>query len=120
MSNGADVRVAIHSRVTQPLLDITLLFLGLPLVLSRENRNMYLAIGMCVGVVIAFMWGVLLLGLDLSQTSIPALALTILILERIIETVRGLSSPSRRIVSRTSLPAGPRGGPARLDGLGQD
>lgn len=52
---GADVRVAIHSRVTQPLLDVTLLFLGLPLVLSRENRNMFLAIGLCVAVVVIFM-----------------------------------------------------------------
>ena len=32
-----------------------------------------------LGVVIAFFWGVTLMGLDLSQTSIPALALTIII-----------------------------------------
>lgn len=32
-----------------------------------------------LGVVIAFIWGVVLMGLDLSNTSIPALALTILI-----------------------------------------
>ncbi len=32
-----------------------------------------------LGVVIAFFWGVVLMGLDLSHTSIPALALTILI-----------------------------------------
>ena len=51
---GADVRVAIHSRVTQPLQDITLLFLGLPLVLARENRNMFLAIGLCVAIVLLF------------------------------------------------------------------
>jgi ABC-2 type transport system permease protein len=31
------------------------------------------------GVVIAFVWGVVLMGLDLSQTNIPALALTIII-----------------------------------------
>ena len=48
---GADVRVAIHVRIVQPMLDVTLLFLGLPLVLARESRNMYLSIGMCVGVV---------------------------------------------------------------------
>lgn len=48
---GADVRVAIHVRVTQPLFDVTLLFLGLPLVLARESRNMFLSIGMCVGLV---------------------------------------------------------------------
>jgi ABC-2 type transport system permease protein len=32
-----------------------------------------------LGVVIAFVWGVVLMGLDLSQTDIPALALTIII-----------------------------------------
>jgi lipopolysaccharide export system permease protein len=52
---GADVRVAIHARFVQPLLDITLLFLGLPLVLSRENRNMFLAIGICMGITAVFM-----------------------------------------------------------------
>jgi lipopolysaccharide export system permease protein len=52
---GADVRYAIHSRILQPLLDTTLLFLGLPLVVSRGNRNPYLAIGMCVTVVALFM-----------------------------------------------------------------
>jgi lipopolysaccharide export system permease protein len=50
-----DVRVAIHSRLVQPLLDVTLLFLGLPLVLSRKNRNMFLAIGLSVILVIWFM-----------------------------------------------------------------
>ncbi len=52
---GADVRLTIHNRILQPLMDMTLLFLGLPLVLTRESRNMFLAIGMCMGVVVAFM-----------------------------------------------------------------
>ncbi len=52
---GADVRVAIHSRMVQPFLDLTLLFLGLPLVVSRENRNVFLAIGMCIAVVTLFL-----------------------------------------------------------------
>lgn len=52
---GADVRYAIHSRFLQPFLDTTLLFLGLPLVVSRGNRNPYFAIGLCVGVVALFM-----------------------------------------------------------------
>ena len=52
---GADVRVAIHSRVVQPLLDVTLLFLGLPLVLARENRNVFRAIGLCLVLVLVFM-----------------------------------------------------------------
>ena len=40
---GADVRVTIHARLVQPILDVTLLFLGLPLVLSRQHRNVFVA-----------------------------------------------------------------------------
>ncbi len=43
---GADVRVAVHRRIVQPLLDINLLFLGLPLVLRREQKNVFVAIGL--------------------------------------------------------------------------
>ena len=49
-----DVRVTIHSRILQPLLDITLLFLGLPLVAARDNRNVFVAIGICMGLVALF------------------------------------------------------------------
>lgn len=52
---GANVRVAVHSRFTQPLLDMTLLFLGVPLVLRREMRNVFIAIGLCAAVVSGFM-----------------------------------------------------------------
>jgi lipopolysaccharide export system permease protein len=51
---GADVRVAIHLRIVQPLLDMTLLFLGLPLVVTRESRNVFLAMGMSMAVTVAF------------------------------------------------------------------
>jgi lipopolysaccharide export system permease protein len=50
---GADVRVTIHSRLVQPILDVTLLFLGMPLLL-RGNRNAFVAIGLCLAVVIGF------------------------------------------------------------------
>lgn len=46
-----EARVAIHSRIVQPFLDITLLFLGLPLVVARDNRNVFVAIGLCMGLV---------------------------------------------------------------------
>ncbi|CAK9067828.1 Aromatic-amino-acid aminotransferase 1 (ARAT-I) (AROAT) [Durusdinium trenchii] len=52
---GADVRVAIHSRLVQPLLDVTLLFLGLPMVLRRDTGNMFLAMGLCLAAVSVFM-----------------------------------------------------------------
>ncbi len=51
---GADIRTKIHYRFVKPLLDITLLFLGLPLVVSRENRNVFIAIGICFGVTTVF------------------------------------------------------------------
>ncbi|HUY92185.1 MAG TPA: LptF/LptG family permease [Pirellulales bacterium] len=52
---GADVRVKIHARIIQPLMDMTLLFLGLPLVLNGTNRNVFVAIGLCGAVCTAFM-----------------------------------------------------------------
>jgi len=51
---GADVRVAIHGRIVKPLLDMTLFFLGLPLVVTRESRNVFIAIGLCMGLTISF------------------------------------------------------------------
>ncbi len=51
---GADVRVAVHSRLTQPVADATLLMLGLPLMFSRRNRNVFLSIGLCLLVVVVF------------------------------------------------------------------
>ncbi len=51
---GSEVRVAIHARIVQPFLDVTLLFLGLPLLLRRGNRNLFVAVGLCVGLVVAF------------------------------------------------------------------
>jgi lipopolysaccharide export system permease protein len=56
---GNDVRVAIHARFMQPFLDTTLLFLGLPFVVTRTNRNPFIAIGLCVAVVTVFMLVVL-------------------------------------------------------------
>jgi len=51
---GADVRVAVHSRLLQPVVDVTLLMLGLPLMFSRRNRNVFLSIGLCLLVAISF------------------------------------------------------------------
>lgn len=51
---GADVRVAVHRRMTQPVTDTTLLMLGLPLMFSRRQRNVFLSIGICLTVAVAF------------------------------------------------------------------
>jgi len=54
LTYGLDTRVTVHSRIVQPLLDLSLLFLGLPLVLTRENRNLFVAAGWCLLIVIGF------------------------------------------------------------------
>lgn len=56
---GADVRVAIHARMVTPMLDITLLFLGLPLVVTRRNRNVFLAIAMCAGITTGYLLAII-------------------------------------------------------------
>jgi lipopolysaccharide export system permease protein len=52
---GNDVKVIVHSRFLTPFLDFTVFLLGLPLVLGRENRNIFVAAGVCMGVVAAFL-----------------------------------------------------------------
>jgi lipopolysaccharide export system permease protein len=64
---GADVRVAIHKRFMQPLLDTTLLFLGLPFVVTRTNRNAFIAIGLCLAVVTVF--SLIVLGCQFAGTN---------------------------------------------------
>jgi len=54
LTYGLDSRVTVHSRIIQPLLDLSLFFIGLPLVLTRENRNVFVAAGWCLVVVILF------------------------------------------------------------------
>ena len=43
---GNSMHATIHSRLTQPVLDMTLLFLGLPVLLVRGGRNVFKAIGL--------------------------------------------------------------------------
>jgi len=48
---GADLTVAVHTRLIQPLLDFTQLLLGIPMILSNRNRNL---VGMMLSCVISF------------------------------------------------------------------
>jgi lipopolysaccharide export system permease protein len=50
---GADVRLTLHSRLIRPLLDLSLVLLGIPLVLSRASRNIFLAAAVGLGLVLA-------------------------------------------------------------------
>ncbi|MBM4088401.1 MAG: LptF/LptG family permease [Planctomycetes bacterium] len=45
---GADARVTVHKRFLEPMLDVTLLLLGLPLVLARSNKNVFVAAAKCL------------------------------------------------------------------------
>jgi len=52
---GASIHAAIHSRLTQPILDMTLLFLGLPVLLVSGDRNVFKAMGLSGLILIAFL-----------------------------------------------------------------
>ena len=51
---GAHLRVQLHARIVQPVLDITLLLLGLPFVLSGRNQNLIFSICSSFGAMVLF------------------------------------------------------------------
>ena len=51
---GAALRRMAHNRLLQPFLDISLFLIGLPLVVSRGDRNIFVAAGACLGVIILY------------------------------------------------------------------
>jgi lipopolysaccharide export system permease protein len=59
VDSPADVKVSIHARIVQPLMDVTLLFIGLPLVVTRSNRSVYVAVGVCLVLVSVFLLAVI-------------------------------------------------------------
>ena len=52
---GTSIHASIHSRLTQPILDMTLLFLGLPLLLASRDRNVFKAVGLCSLILATFL-----------------------------------------------------------------
>ena len=52
---GAAIHANIHSRMTQPVLDMTLLFLGLPVLLLYRDRNVFKAMGLSSLILFAFL-----------------------------------------------------------------
>ena len=52
--SGNDLRVQIHSRFLKPLIDWTVLLLGIPILLTRPDRHMFWIAGTCLFVVIGF------------------------------------------------------------------
>jgi len=51
---NADIRVAVHKRLVQPITDCTMLLLGLPLMLARGSRNVFLSVGICLAAAVSF------------------------------------------------------------------
>lgn len=75
MNLGADVRVSVHARLLQPFLDVTLFFLGIPVVLARETRNVFVSAGSCV--IIVSVYFIVMLGshnLGMNYLIPPSLA----------------------------------------------
>ncbi len=52
--SAASVHVLLHERILRPPLDFALVLLGLPLVINRSGRNMFVMIGYAIGTVLAF------------------------------------------------------------------
>ncbi len=51
---GNRQQVSVHSRLLQPLLDLTLLMLGLPMIIGGVERNIFVSAGICFWIVGAF------------------------------------------------------------------
>jgi lipopolysaccharide export system permease protein len=51
---AADIPLRVHSRFTQPALDLALLLLGIPLVLGPIRRGIFAAVGGCVAMTVVF------------------------------------------------------------------
>ena len=49
---GRGPQVAVHSRVLQPIMDLTLLLLGLPLVIGRFQQNVFTSAALCLSLVL--------------------------------------------------------------------
>lgn len=44
---GSGQQIQIHARVMQPILDLSLLLLGLPLIITRTDKNVFVSAGLC-------------------------------------------------------------------------
>lgn len=53
-SFGRSDRLALHARLVKPLLDLTLVLFGLPIVLSKTDRNVFVSTGLCILIVGVF------------------------------------------------------------------
>jgi lipopolysaccharide export system permease protein len=54
MTSGNELQVSIHQRLLRPLVDWTVLLLGIPILLKRPDRHLFWVAGMCLGIVGGF------------------------------------------------------------------
>lgn len=52
--SGNDLRVQIHGRILRPLIDWTVILLGVPILLTRPDRHMFWVAGACLFIVAGF------------------------------------------------------------------
>ena len=55
---GANLRVQLHARLVEPILDVTLLLLGLPLILSRKPKKLVISVALG-SLIVALFFGVI-------------------------------------------------------------
>lgn len=75
--HSSNVRVQIHQRLLRPVVDWTVLLLGIPVLLTRPDRHMFWVAGACLGIVTGFtaiVLGVAALGSSSGWIS-PALSI---------------------------------------------
>ena len=71
----AELRVTVHKRLLQPVLDMSLLLLGIPVVMRRASSNVFASVGVCILVVLLFSVVVLAFhGLGTNYLLAPAVA----------------------------------------------
>jgi lipopolysaccharide export system permease protein len=52
--SSAGVHVLLHERILRAPLDFALIMLGLPMVVNRRGRNLFVMIGLCTATVLLF------------------------------------------------------------------
>ncbi|MEZ6089935.1 MAG: LptF/LptG family permease [Pirellulaceae bacterium] len=73
--SGPDIEVVLHSRIVRPWLDVSLVLLGLPLVVTRGDQNLFVTAGWGLGLIaFFFLVKTIFSGLGSSETFIsPAI-----------------------------------------------
>jgi lipopolysaccharide export system permease protein len=69
---GDDLRLTVHKRFVQPMLDFTLLLLGIPILLKQQDRNLFWVMGATFFTVAIFIVSTMLIqSLSVGTTNFP-------------------------------------------------